>query len=198
MFDDLATRLANTKLVKETQDYAYLDEGTHRLLLIEMVPYESKKLGPAARATFEVIESTVHPVGSRVSNVWGLTRSAAYVGGDTDLDKVAHFVRRIAGMSDTDNPSQAAIAVIRDRVNEQLLRGMMVDCKLTIRTTKNAKTWKDVKWSSIKQTQEEIAAKRAELDQRHPYKADFVAPAPAAAPASAPVNLLSQIPGFGK
>lgn len=205
MFDDLATRLANTKVIKERQDFEYIADGTHTLQVIEMVPYKSEKHGPSVRATFEVIESTAHEPGSRVSKVWALNRPANFAGGETDLDRLTYFVRRIAGIADNENPSEATLALIQKRVAEQLLRGMIVKCAASTKVTKNNKRWFDVKWTHVEQTQADIAARRAELDTRHPLSADAkVTPAPAptpAAPAAAAApaaNLLSQIPGFGK
>lgn len=200
-----------TKPVKEREEFIYLGNGNHKLVCLLVEPYVSKTRGDSIRAVFEVLESDAYQPGTRVSKAWETSGFSKFPGGETDLDRFAYFVRRMMGADDTYPAIQEAMAVGQDRVAEQLFRGMVIEATGTTKVSSSGKPWTTIYWKSVKQTGQEIAGRRADLDQRHPLKAT-PAPAQTAFSYTQPVThqaaaqsttasttgFLSQIPGFNK
>ncbi len=210
-YDAALQRLDNTKNV-ENRD-PFFSEGENVVMLLELQPFVHLTHGPSVRATFEILESRTSAIGSRVCKLWFLCKPSKFPSQPTDADRFADFVRKMSGKPDGTQVGQICAALLRDRVNEQLLRGMVIR-GTGVQTSKNpAKPFVDVQWGTVVQTQDEIRHRRAGIDAKFPVNAApaaYVAPAPMAAytapvqaapaaPAAAPAapgTLLSQIPGF--
>jgi hypothetical protein len=205
MYDDALNRLNNTKDV-DVRD-PFIGEGDSKLLLLELVPFGHATHGPSAKAIFEVLESQAHKPGTRVVKLWNLTKPSKFPNQANDADRFADFVRKMSGSPDGTQVGPICAALLRDRVADQLLRGMII--KATgIQTSKNPeKPFVDVRWATIQQSQEQIREWRTKIEHNAvaapgpgmPAAAPtpYVAPTPVPATNTSP-TLLSQIPGFGK
>lgn len=172
-FDEALNRLNNTKQINERDPF--IGEGDHVLLLVSLEPFKHTTHGPSARANFEVLQSPVHPVGSRVTKLWFLTKPSKFPTQANDSDRFADFIRQMAGAPAGFNVAPQCAAVIRDRVNDQLLRGMVIKAR-GVNTSKNpAKPWVEVYWTSVTQTPDEIKARRMQVEAK-------IASAPVATP----------------
>ena len=173
--DDIYSRLNNTKPV-ENRD-PFFAEGETVAMVLSLEPFNHQTHGPSARATFEVISSQVHPVGSRVCKMWFLVKPSKFASQATDADRFADFVRKIKGAPEGYQVGGDCAALLRDRVAEQLTRGMVIK-GFGVNTSKNpAKPFVDVRWTSVPQTQDEIRARRAKIES-----APVAVPAPQAPP----------------
>lgn len=207
-YDEALNRLNNTKAV-DVRD-PFIGEGDSKLLLIELTRFDHATHGPTAKAIFEVLESQAHKTGTRCVKLWNLLKPSKFPSQATDADRFADFVRKMSGTPDGTQVGPICAALLRDRVGEQLLRGMVI--KATgINTSKNAeKPFIDVRWSTIQQSQEQIREWRIKIEANAvsatgPGLPAAAAPAQHIAPVApplvappAPTTLLSQIPGFGK
>lgn len=178
-YDEALRRLDNTKPV-DVKD-PFIAEGDHVLDVIEVTPFGHTKHGPSAKAIFEVVESKTHPIGSRVVKLWFLKRPSMWPNQPTDSDRFADFVRKLIGADDPNTQvGQQCAALLRDRVPDQIARGMRLRA-YGINTSKNpAKPFTDVRWTAVPQTQPEIAQRRAAIEAKL-----GAAPAPQAAPPAA-------------
>lgn len=201
-YDEALRRLDNTKPV-DVKD-PFIAEGDHVLDVIEVTPFGHTKHGPSAKAIFEVVESKVHPIGTRVVKMWFLKRPSMWPNQPTDSDRFADFVRKLIGADDPNTQvGQQCAALLRDRVPDQIARGMRLRA-YGINTSKNpAKPFTDVRWTAVPQTQPEIVQRRAAMDAKFgqwtPYHQGAPQQAPAAyAPPQMPPQYAQQPPqGYG-
>ncbi len=157
----------------------FIGEGRSKLVVHELVPFSHTTHGPSVRCTFEVVASECHPVGSRVCTLWFLVKPSKFPNQPNDSDRFADFVKRLKGSPVGHPVGRDCAALLRDRVAEQLARGMVIDV-FGVNTSKNAaKPYIDTNWATVAQTPDEIRASRARLDAASPL-------APVAAPAYAP------------
>jgi hypothetical protein len=163
MYEDHYARLDNTKPV-DAKD-PFIGEGQHTLLVLNIEEYGHQEKGPTAKATFEVLESAVHPRGSRVCKMWFLTKPSKFPNQANDSDRFADFVRNLKGAPQGHPIGQDCRALLRDRAAEQLARGMVIRA-LGINTSKKAdKPFVDVRWTNVQQAPEQIAQMRAQAEQ---------------------------------
>lgn len=197
--EDVYARMNNTKTIQDRDPF--IGEGKHRLVVRHLAPFNHTTYGESVRCTFEVLSSTnpTHTPGSRVAKLWFLVKPAKFPSQPTDMDRFADFIRKIKGAPDGYQVGPDAAVLLRDRVNEQLARGMVIDA-LGINTSKNAdKPWIDVRWTSVPQTRDQISAMRAQLDATEnapPVQAPVssAAPAPVSVPMTQATSLLAQLP----
>lgn len=161
-FDAAIQRLDNTKPVGPARD-PFIGPLEHALVVLALEPYRTEKDGPCARVTFEVLESKTHTPGSRVCKLWKLAKPSMWPNQATDADHFAEFVRKISGQGEGVQVGRQCAALIRDRVQENLLRGMVVRAYGTENAKKN---YVNVAWISVAQTQDDIRARRAQLDAK--------------------------------
>lgn len=162
MFDAAVARLDNTRPVGPPRD-PFIGPGDHLLMVLETQPYSNEKDGPCMRATFEVVESRVHQPGSRVCKIWKLARPSKFPSQPTDADHFADMVRKLAGAPEGTQVGAICAAVIRDRVADQVLRGMYVKAYGSENAKKN---YVNVTWTSVQQSEEQIKIRRAACDAK--------------------------------
>lgn len=195
-YDDIMMRLRNTKPVSDRDPFVEI--GEHDLVLLTLEPFTHTTHGPSARANFEVLASPVHPVGSRVTKIWLLCKPAAFATQTNDADRFVDFMRKMKGAPDGYDMTGDIAAVLRDRVGEQLMRGMVIHARGAGNISKNErakalaehrepKPFVDVVWSPIAQSAADIAGRRAQLDA----KAN-AAPPPAVQPQQPPAQQWGQ------
>lgn len=189
-FDAALDRLENAKTVNERDPF--IGEGEHVLLLLSLEPFLHKQHGPSVRASFEVLESSpgptgapVHLFGTRVTKLWFLTKPSKFETQTNDSDRFTDFVRQMAGAASGSNVAAQCRALIRDRVADQLLRGMVIRAR-GVNTSKNAaKPWVEVYWTTVQQTPDQIKARRATIEAK-------IAATPVQAPQAAPQQYAPQ------
>jgi len=207
MFEDALRRLDNTRPV-DIKD-PFIGVGDNLLLVLEISPFNHTNHGPSAKALFEVIQSQTHQPGTRVVKIWNLVRAPKWPSQPSDADRFADFVRKLSGAPENQQVGQFCAALLRDQVQSQLARGMMIRGYGVDVTKDPKKPYVDVRWESVVQTQEQIKEHRARIEARSTPGVPAVTPAtppqptattPAAATSGPQTggSLLSQIPGFNR
>lgn len=196
--EDVYDRLNRTKPV-ETRD-PFIGLGPHRLMVLSIEPFMHQTHGPSARATFKVLQSTVHPVGSRVVKLWNLVKPSKFPTQANDGDRFADFVRKVKGAPDNYAVGPDCRALLQDRVADQLARGSVIDAMGANTAKPDKKPWTEVSWSPVPQTPDQIRQNRAQLDAESapaptPQQMQSPVPQTQLAPAPAPQGgFLAQIP----
>ncbi len=173
--EDVYGRLDQTRPVGGAR-FPYIEDGKHRLAVVTLEEYNSRKSGPSVRALFEVEESARHKAGTYVTKMWAVTKPPAFPNGITGADEFADFCRKLKGAPEG-HPIGADIRrLIKERGAEQLARGMVID----VFGLTNAKgNWVNLTWTNVPQTQDQIAAKRARIELKGvPATGDSPAPQP--------------------
>lgn len=182
---DTYDRLNNARQI--TNRDPYIEKGNHRLVVesLEEFPHET---GPAVRATFEVLASASHAIGSKVATVWFLMKPAPKQGMVTDADRFADFCSRLKGAPVGYPIGNDIRTLLKDRAKEQLARGMVIDVNGVDKTAKSTgKTYTQCFWSTVQQSPQDIAAMRQRLDTKAPVLPQGPAqPQPAAVPQGPP------------
>lgn len=199
--DDVYGRLNNTRDVGAPR-FPFIEAGTHKLALCSLEEFQHSTDGACARALFEVLTSNKHAPGSFVVKIWKLVKPAKFQGQSTDADMFADFCRKLKG-APAGHPIGNDIRVLmKERAAEQLARGSVIEC---VGVPNKKGTWTNIYWNTLPQTQQDIVAQRARLEQRGiPNSsggtggnvAGFTA-TPAQAPVAAPApqgGFLAQIP----
>ncbi len=161
--EDHYGRMDNAKEIGERDPF--IDEGPHRLCVLSIVEYMHQQKGPTVRITFEVLASQKHAVGSRVCKLYFLTKPSKFASQTTDSDRFADFVKKLKGITNPNHPvGKDCRTLLKERVNEQLARGMVIDA-MGVNTSKNPqKPWVEVYWTSVEQTPETIGAHRRRVE----------------------------------
>lgn len=178
-FDAALARLDNTKEINERDPF--VDVGDFTLMLLTLAPFNHTQHGPSCRANFEVMASS-NPnvmVGSRVTKIWLLSRPSKFPSQANDADRFADFVRNLIGAQGGQQVGPQCRALIRDRVADQLGRGMLIYAR-GVNTSKNAaKPWVEVYWKNYPQTQDDIKSRRVQVEAKlnaQPQQQPQVAP----------------------
>jgi hypothetical protein len=181
-YQDVMDRLNGTKPVTDRDPF--IGAGRSKLIVLSVEPFNDKKLvdgvwighGPSVKAVFEVEESPVHPVGSRVVKIWNLFKPAKFSSMATDADQFAQFVCILQGIPEGQH-SAGCRAMLKTRAEGGLLeaqpaRGSRIIAMGTESGKPNAKTGKlyvKVAWQHVPQDGSVLALTRTALDQRNPY-----------------------------
>ena len=176
--EDVYGRLDNTKEVNTRAPF--IAEGKSRLMVLNLEPFTHTTHGPSVRCTFEVIQAERMAPGTRCCKLWNLTKPSKFVSQTNDADRFADFVKKLKGSPVGHPVGRDCAALLRDRVVEQLARGMVIEAYGVNTSKKSDKPYVDVNWTTMPQTADEIRARRQALDaQAQPAPAAQVAPAPA-------------------
>lgn len=162
--DAALERLNGAKQVQERDPF--IGEGDHMLMLVNLEPFKHKQHGASVRASFEVLASPCHPVGSRVTKLWFLTKPSKFETQTNDSDRFTDFVVRMLGAQPGTNVAQQIRSLIRDRVGDQLMRGMIIGARGSNTSKNPTKPWVEVYWTSQPQTPDQIKARRTPIDAR--------------------------------
>ena len=156
-------RLNRTKEIGERDPF--IGEGPHRLCVLSIIEYPHKEKGPTVRITFEVLQSKVHATGSRVTKLYFITKPAKWESQTNDGDRFADFVKKLKGVTDPNYPvGQDCRKLLKERVLEQLARGMIIDAMGVNTSKKQDKPFVEVYWTSVAQTQEQIGEQRRRVE----------------------------------
>ncbi len=182
-YNDAVRRLDNTKAVQNRDPF--FPEGTfEEVMVIDFQPFMHDTHGPSARCTFEVIKSNVAPPGARFCKMWFLVKPSKFVSQTNDSDRFADFIRQLSGRAATGPTAPVGdicSAVLRDRVSENLLVGMVIKARGVNTSKKVDKPFVEVFWENIAQTQDAIKHRRMQIERGgQPAQQGAVqAPAPA-------------------
>ena len=161
--EDHYDRLNRTKEIGERDPF--IGEGPHRLCVLSITEYMSKDKGPAVRITFEVLQSKVHATGSRVTKLYFITKPSKFESQTNDGDRCADFVKKLKGVTDPNHPVGADMRkLLKERVLDQLARGMIIDAMGVNTSKKLDKPFVEVYWTSVAQTNEQIAEQRRRVE----------------------------------
>lgn len=189
MTAELAAALARLDTTKPVKDYKgeFIGKGDHLLMIVETSSYVKDGEGLTAKILFEVVTSTdSHKPGDLVVRVFKLQKPPKFASQTSDADVYADILRKVSGRAEGTPVSDLSRAILLDRRDEQLLRGVLIRGYGTM----NAKgTYVNVSWNAVDQTPEQIRARRAQVDA----KANAAPPAQAPA-AHAPLVAYAQIP----
>ena len=163
--EDYYARGNATKVGAGVDRDPFIEDGTHRLALMELFEYNGGEKGPIVKGRFLVLQSAVHPVGSVVCKLWFLTKPAKFQNGTTDADRFADFALKLKGVDPQKNPGYPIGNDIRTllkvRAAEQPARGTVIDCK----GVKNKKgTWIEIYWNHVEQSPEQVVQMRQQID----------------------------------
>ncbi len=161
--EDHYDRLNRTKEIGERDPF--IGEGPHRLCVLSISEYPHKEKGPTVRITFEVLQSKVHAQGSRVTKLYFITKPAKWESQTNDGDRFADFVKKLKGVTDPNYPvGQDCRKLLKERVLDQLARGMIIDAMGVNTSKKLDKPFVEVYWTSVAQTNEQIAEQRRRVE----------------------------------
>lgn len=216
-FDAALYRIDNSKQVVNYEG-EYFGPGDH-LVMVTKLETEgtgpNNADGPKAKVYFEVVNTNAQPykamknsgpntpfvetemkphkIGDVLVRIYKLTKPAPKPSMLSDSDQFAELVRKLSGAPAGTNVTQFSRALLIERRDEQLLRGMLVMAHGRL----NKKgTYVNVAWDTVPQTQQEIAARRAALDAK--VVAGPAAPqAPAAPQPQFQQQPMQPQPGYG-
>lgn len=171
--EDVYGRLNNTKELGGAR-FPFL-EGSGRYALCTLEEFTTYQDGPAIRAMFEVLDSKdgKHPVGSYVMKIWKICKPAMFPGGLTNADEFADFCRKLKGAPQGYPIGNDIRVLVKERVHDQLARGTVIDAVAVLKPAKPkrdgsgmTKPWTAIYFNAVQQTPAEIAARRAQLEQK--------------------------------
>lgn len=163
-FDAALDRLNGTR--EQAERDPFIGEGEHVLLVLNMQPFNHSTHGPSVRLSCEVVQSACHTVGTRVTKLWNITKPSKFPNQETDADRFTNFVRQLIGGTPGQPVGGTCRALIKDRVNDQLARGMLIHARGVNTSKKADKPWVEVYWKHFPQTQDEIKARRATVEAK--------------------------------
>ncbi len=183
---DTYDRLNNARQI--TNRDPYIEKGNHTLAVESLEEFQHET-GPAVRATFEVLESTAHAIGSRVATVWFLNKPTPKPGMVSDADRFADFCVKLKG-APAGYPIGADIRVLlKTRASEQLARGMVIKVNGVEKVAKTTgKSYTMCYWTNVVQSPQDILALRQRIEAKMgpapqaQAQPAYVAPAPAGVP----------------
>ena len=112
-----------------------------------------------------MLQSKVHATGSRVTKLYFITKPAKWESQTNDGDRFADFVKKLKGVTDPNYPvGQDCRKLLKERVLEQLARGMIIDAMGVNTSKKQDKPFVEVYWTSVAQTQEQIGEQRRRVE----------------------------------
>lgn len=196
--DDFFNKMKGAQAVNAK--HPFIEHGRHRLAVEEYIMYPSPTNGRTLSATFRVLASDKHEVGSCVSAIWQPERPPMFKGddGSQERNKAADFIGKLLGKDDP-AAAGATIAQLIQNQAKQLIKGMVIDCVGAFmpprpkRDGTMGKGYTNLTWYNVKQTREDIAAQRARLESAPavataaPTLPETPAPAPELAPTPQPV-----------
>lgn len=162
----------------------FIGAGDHVLDVESLKVAESgQNKGPVVWAQFRVISSTLHPVGSQVTQRFELAKQERFPTTPTQRELAVYFIAQLLGQKDLAKAQSTLLALLSPKEMEiQRVRGIRV---IANGRCKPGKTWVNVSWQNVEQTPDAIKSQRAALDGTAPK----ASPAPAApAPSSAPAT----------
>jgi len=148
---------------------SFFEPGTHHCIVTEFDRYGQDGT-LKAKVSFKVERSTnpaVTPGSIRV-RIFELTKAPYKPGMTTPADEFVEFLHKLTGTPFNVDMSAQRMDLMGPRFGEQLLRGMRVICHGSM----NKKgTYCLTAWDTVPQTQADISALRAQLDQTEPLGA---------------------------
>lgn len=145
----------------------YIGEGQHVLAVISIEEFFSQNAGPCVRASFEVLESKFHPVGSTVGAMWAMLKPAPKPGMTRDQDRFVDFMTRLKGAPVGYPIGQDIHTLLKVRPQDQLARGTVIRALGVKKVGKESKKeYVLVSWDHVEQTPQQIAQLRQKIDAR--------------------------------
>ncbi len=170
----------------------FVGAGTHILDIEEISLANSPLKGPTVWVRLVVVESPLHPVGSKVTHRFELAKQETYPTSRTQTELAKDFTAAAVGTSDLVEAGGVLKGLINDDPRIQRACGIRIKM---IGTPNKNKTWVNFRWEHIDQTEADVAARRAAIVARNagtPAQAPATVAAPPAAPTAAP-SLLGSI-----
>lgn len=167
-----------------------LEIGNHRLALKNLKVKDSTKgLGQYVEAEFVVVESTVHAQGESRGWVWFINASGQFAAA-YEQDRLKKFCEAAGACLGDNSPPEVIGAALAGP--DQNGMGLIIDCSVQPQTGKNAgktnsrgELYTNIYWKPVKQSLEDLAASRAELESMEPAAPVVTTPPPAPAPTPA-------------
>lgn len=183
---------------KSVEDrFPFLPEGRHKLAVLRIFEFKSKKHGDAAGTEVVLLESDnpTAKVGQVYCNLFFVKRAPKFVGDTQELNRLVDYCGKIKGVDSLLEAKQATRLFLTNQ-DSQPARGVQVICnartasqvdKATKQPKRDPNTGKELTYSvrtfeAVDQTLEEVTSLRAELDTAYPTKGAVAAPAAPAAP----------------
>lgn len=156
--------------------------GSHRLALKSYrVKDSTKGLGQYIEAEFVVVNSSTHAQGETRGWVWFINSSGQFAAA-YEQDRAKKFLEAVGACVGDDSPVEVIGANLAGP--DQAGKGLIIDCNVVPQTGKNAgktnqrgEPYTNIYWNPVKQSLEDLAASRAEIEGMEP-----AAPAPSPEP----------------
>jgi hypothetical protein len=156
--------------------------GDHVFDVEEIVHADSPTKGPTVWVKLIVVESPLHPVGSKVTQRFELAKQEKYPTSRTQVELAKDFVAALIGTSSLDVARDTLkMLLTKEDQKIQRARGIRIRAR---GYAKPGKTWVHVTWANVEQSPADVAARRAAIEAK--LAADDGAPAVQAAPVAAP------------
>lgn len=163
--------------------FPFIAAGRHKLALVTLENFQHRKAGKATRAIFKVLESTSHAPGTFVVRIFKIMEQPKYESSLSDAELLANMVIALKGAPKGFPIGQSLRTLLEERPAEQLARGTIVECN---GVDNDKKTWVNLYWTTIQQTQEDVVAMRKRLEAEGIPDTGNKAGAPPAQPYGAP------------
>lgn len=171
--------------------------GEHLFDVEEIVKADSPTKGPTVWVRLIVVESTLHPVGSKVTQRFELAKQEKYPTSRTQSELAKDFTAALIGTTDLTAAGEVLKGLLNDDPRIQKACGIRIRAR---GYAKPGKTWVHVTWNHFDQNETDVAARRAAIVARNAAGATpaVQATAPVAAPPAAPTAAPSLLGSLGK
>lgn len=143
--------------------FPFIDAGKHLLCLAVLEKFQHKTDGPCARAIFEVVQSSVHPVGSFVVRIFKLVKQPKFDSQASDAELLAQMCIALKGVKPGYPIGNDIRVLLEERPQEQLARGTLVECNGVMN---QKRTWTNLFWNTVEQSMEQIVQQRQRLEAK--------------------------------
>lgn len=160
--DDVYGRMNNAREQGGAR-FPFIEAGRHKLVMVTLEKFQHRQDGPCARAIFEVLESTKHPVGSLVVKIYKLVKQPKFDSQASDAELLAQMCMALKGAPKGHPIGNDIRVLLEERPQEQLARGTVVEC---VGVPNQKGTWVNLWWTTVQQTPADIVQQRQRLEQK--------------------------------
>lgn len=160
--DDVYGRMNNAREQGGAR-FPFIEAGRHKLAMVTLEKFQHRQDGPCARAIFEVLESTKHPVGSFVVKIYKLVKQPKFDSQASDAELLAQMCMALKGAPKGHPIGNDIRVLLEERPQEQLARGTVVEC---VGVPNQKGTWVNLWWTTVQQTPADIVQQRQRLEQK--------------------------------
>ena len=141
--------------------FPYISAGRHKLALVTLENFQHRTDGKSTRAIFKVLESTTMQPGTFCVRIYKLQKQPKFDSQLSDAELLANMAIALKNAPPGFPIGQSLFTLLEERPADQLARGTVVECT---GVDNEKKTWTDLYWKPIQQTEQDIVAMRQRLE----------------------------------